>query len=157
MSPSTDTAVRRSITVAAPIERAFSVFTAGFDRWWPRSHHLVEDVEMKEAVLELAPGGRWYERNADGSECDWGQVLAYEPPSRLLLAWQITTDFKPEPDPARASHIEVTFTAETPERTRVDLVHSGFERHALAGGEEIIGGEGGWTSILAGYATALAG
>jgi uncharacterized protein YndB with AHSA1/START domain len=157
MSPSTDLAVRRSITVEAPIERAFEVFTDGFDRWWPRSHHLIQGVAMRTAVLEPKPDGRWYELNEDGSTCDWGRVLAWEPPGRLLLAWQITSSFEPEPDPERASHIEVTFTAQTPERTRVDVVHSGFERHAdPAAGHEGVNGEGGWTTLLELYGAAVA-
>jgi uncharacterized protein YndB with AHSA1/START domain len=158
MTPSTELAVRRSTTVEAPIEKAWEVFTDGFDRWWPRSHHLVSDVEMKTAVLETKPDGRWYELNEDGSTCDWGRVLTWEPPSRLVLAWQITSDFEPEPDPERASRIEVTFTTEGPERTRVEVAHTGFERHVdPAGGYEGVNGEGGWTTLLELYAAALAG
>jgi uncharacterized protein YndB with AHSA1/START domain len=157
MTPNTDLAVRRGITVKAPIERAFDVFTAGFDRWWPRSHHLVAGVEMKTAVLETKPDGRWYELNEDGSTCDWGRVLAWEPPTRVLLSWQITSDFQPEPDPERASQIEVTFTAEGPGKTRVDVVHSGFERHVdPVGGYEGINGPGGWTTLFELYTAELA-
>jgi uncharacterized protein YndB with AHSA1/START domain len=157
MTPSTELAVRRNITVEAPIERAFEVFTAGFDRWWPRSHHLVQGVEMKTAVLETKLGGRWYELNEDGSTCDWGRVIVWEPPTRLVLAWQITGDFTPEPDPERASQIAVTFTDEGSGRTRVDVVHDGFERHAdPVGSYEGVSGQGGWTTLFELYAAAVA-
>ena len=78
--PTDDTAVRHTITVAAPQERAFAVFTDGLDRWWPRSHKIGPS-ELAEAVLEGREGGRWYERDADGSECEWGKVLVWQPPS----------------------------------------------------------------------------
>jgi uncharacterized protein YndB with AHSA1/START domain len=158
MTPGTDLAVQRSVTVEVPIERAFTVFTEGFDQWWPRSHHL-NAADMKLAVLERRTGGRWYEQCVDGSECDWGQVLAYEPPHRLLLSWQITPEWQPEPDPARASRIEVTFTAETPSVTRVDVVHSGFDRHGPNGSQlrDAVSQEGGWGSILATYVEVVTG
>jgi uncharacterized protein YndB with AHSA1/START domain len=75
---------------AAP-ERAFPVFTAGTGRWWPRSHHIgVADPET--FVIEPRAGGRWYERGVDGAECEIDKVLVWEPPARLVLAWQLTTE-----------------------------------------------------------------
>ena len=85
--------VRKEIVVEAAAERAFRVFTDKFDRWWPRDHHIGK-AELKEAVLEPRAGGRWYEIGVDGSQCDWGKVLAYEPPRRLLLAWQLNADWQ---------------------------------------------------------------
>jgi uncharacterized protein YndB with AHSA1/START domain len=84
---STDThnTVRKSVVVNAPIERAFDVFTAKFDTWWPRTHHIGE-VEPFEAILEPRAGGRYYERGADGSECEWGEVLEFDPPTHLALS-----------------------------------------------------------------------
>src|SRR5438105_11161192 len=70
----TGTSVRKTLTVNAPIERAFDVFTNGFGTWWPPTHHIAE-VDMADAILEPRVGGRWYERGIDGSECDWGSVL----------------------------------------------------------------------------------
>ena len=69
---STDTAIRKSITVAVPQDKAFSTFTAGINRWWPREHHIGQ-AELDEAIIEAREGGRWYERDVDGSECDWGR------------------------------------------------------------------------------------
>ena len=67
--------VRKSLVVKAPPERAFSVFTAGIGRWWPPSHHIGA-AAFKDAVVEPRAGGRWYEIGEDGSECQWGHVIA---------------------------------------------------------------------------------
>ncbi|HEU4563640.1 MAG TPA: SRPBCC family protein [Gemmatimonadaceae bacterium] len=145
--------VRVEVVVKAPIERAFQVFTERADSWWPRSHRLGE-AERTGVVLEPRVGGRWYERGADGSSCDWGRVLVWDPPRHLVLAWQIGVGFKPESDPLRASRVDIRFAEDAPGQTRVTLVHSGFERHG-AGWESLRDGvahEGGWPGILAIYA-----
>jgi uncharacterized protein YndB with AHSA1/START domain len=155
MVQATHEAVRREITVQASPERAFAVFTEQVDTWWPRSHH-VGAAEMAEAVIEPRAGGRWYERGVDGSRCDWGDVLAWEPPHRLLLSWQIGGDWALDPDPEHASEVEVTFTPDG-EGTRVRVEHRNFERHgataaALAEG---VAGDGGWNSLLKRFAEAV--
>jgi uncharacterized protein YndB with AHSA1/START domain len=154
----TDAAVRQIITVKAPVERAFTVFTEGLNTWWPREHHLGE-ADLSAAVLEPRTGGRWYQQTVDGKECDWGQVLAWEPPHRLMLSWQITPDFEAEPDPAKASEIEIRFTAEGPDQTRVELEHRAFERHGPGGDamREAVAGDGGWAGSLRLYAAAVHG
>jgi uncharacterized protein YndB with AHSA1/START domain len=154
MMTDTTTPVRKTITVDAPRDRAFAVFTEGFDRWWPRSHHI-GTAELAESVLEPRAGGRWYERGVDGSECDWGRVLAWDPPARLVLSWEISADWKPDPD--RASEVEVVFVAEGPDRTRVELTHRGLEVYgdATAQLRGALDSEGGWTGLLALYATAV--
>lgn len=88
--------VRKKIVVAMSPERAFRIFTEGIDRWWPREHHIGESP-LKRAVLEPRAGGRWYAVSEDGSECDTGKVLVWEPPRRLVLAWQITAQWKLTP------------------------------------------------------------
>jgi uncharacterized protein YndB with AHSA1/START domain len=115
-----DLTVRKTITVEAPQQRAFDVFTAGFDSWWPRSHHIGK-AEMAEAIIECHEGGRAYERGVDGSECDWGRVLVWEPPTRLVLTWQINGRWQFDPDPEHASEIEVRFRSDGSEQTIVDL------------------------------------
>src|SRR4051794_6519920 len=150
MSEATLAPVRRSIVVAAPIERAFHVFTAEYATWTPPEHHLIGDSPLADVVLEPREGGRWYEVVQDGRECDWGRVLAWEPPHRVVLSWQITPQFTPEPDPERASEVEVRFVAEADDRTRVELEHRGFERHG-EGFEQTraaVDSEGGWTLLL---------
>src|SRR5260221_9873490 len=85
--------VRKSIVVRASQARAFEVFTARFSAWWPASHHIGA-APYKTSVLEPQVGGRWYEIGEDGAECEWGEVLAWEPPARLILAWRIGADWK---------------------------------------------------------------
>src|SRR5439155_1619156 len=77
--------------------------------WWPKSHH-VSAVEPETVVIEPHPGGRWFERAPDGAECDVGKVLAWEPPARLLLAWQLDANFRYQPD--LVTEVEVRFIAE---------------------------------------------
>jgi uncharacterized protein YndB with AHSA1/START domain len=147
-------ALRGTITVGVPVERAFSVFTESIDRWWPREYHIGQ-AEMEHAVMEARAGGRWYERGVDGSECDWGRVLVWEPPKRLVVTWQINGEWQYDPDPDHASEIEVHFTADGPDRTVVELEHRLLER--LAGGQAIhdaIGQGGGWNALLERFARA---
>lgn len=147
--------VRVDVDVAVGPDVAFRAFTADFDRWWPRSHH-VGTAELGEAVLEQRPGGRWYERGVDGSECEWGRVLEWDPPRRLVLGWHLDGSYTYRPEPERASRVEVTFTPLADGHTRVALEHHGFERHG-AGADHVRGSvgnpEGGWRSILHGFAS----
>jgi uncharacterized protein YndB with AHSA1/START domain len=144
---------QRTVTVNAPIERAFQVFTESFNTWWPQSHHI-RPVDLAAAVLEAREGGRWYERGVDGGECDWGRVLAFEPPHRLVLSWQIDGSFQYDPDPGHASEIEVLFADLGGGQTRVDVEHRNFDRHG-ADGQRVhdgVSGAGGWPGIMDGYA-----
>jgi uncharacterized protein YndB with AHSA1/START domain len=154
MTQATLEAVRREITVQAPPERAFAVFTERFDTWWPRAHKI-GGADLKEAVIERRQGGRWYEIDTDGSTCEWGEVLAYDPPTRLLLTWQIGSDWKYHAD--QASEVEVTFTPQG-ESTHVVLEHRHLERHG-EGAERLrdsVSADGGWPSLLKLYSEALA-
>jgi uncharacterized protein YndB with AHSA1/START domain len=150
-------AVTRSVTVNAAIEKAFSVFTEKFAAWWPTSHQINPNG-YEAAYIEPRVGGRWYEQAPDGTQCDWGTVLAWEPPNRLLLTWQLDGEYTYDPDPSHASEVEVRFTAEGPSTTRVELVHGNLERlaHAtqLAGS---VGGGGGWNGLLRRFADAVEG
>src|SRR3954452_20857588 len=128
MMQATDIAVRREITVDATPQRAFEVFTEGFDTWWPRSHTIGE-AELDRVVIEPRAGGRWLELGKDGSECVWGEVLAYDPPNRLALTWHINGDWVKE---EAASETEVTFTPAGGGATKVELAHLHLERHAAA-------------------------
>ena len=117
--------VRKSIRVGAPPDRAFEVFTAGI--------------------------GRWYERDVDGTECEIGKVLVWDPPARLVLAWQLTPEWKF--DPELITEVEVTFTPEG-DSTRVDLEHRHLERmgEGAPAVREAVGGPGGWGGLLELYA-----
>jgi uncharacterized protein YndB with AHSA1/START domain len=146
--------VRRQITVRATPERAFQVFAGDFGRWWPNTHKIGA-APLKAAVLEPRLGGRWYEIGEDGSECDWGEVLAWEPPERLLLAWRIGGDFRA--DPKLQTEVEVRFIAESAEVTRVELEHRHLERmgETAEQGRAAVSGEGGWSGLLKIYARAV--
>jgi uncharacterized protein YndB with AHSA1/START domain len=144
-----DTAVRHSVVVDAPIERAFSVFTDDFGSFKPPDHNLL-DAPIAETVFESHVGGHIYDRGVDGSECRWARVLVYEPPNRVVFSWDINTQWQIEMDPDRTSEIEVRFTAESRERTRVELEHRNLDRHGdgWEGTREGVGGEGGWSLYL---------
>jgi len=145
----TDVPVRKSITVNASPERAFEVFTAEFDSWWPHSHHIGK-VPMKRAIIEGIAGGRCYSEQIDGSECDWGTILVWEPPRRFVMAWQIDGQWQYEPDLAKSSEVEVRFTPAPDGATRVDLEHRYFQRHGAGAGamRTAIEAPGGWGSLL---------
>ncbi len=143
--------VCKSVRVNASVERAFDAFTTRFNSWWPRSHHIAK-VEMAEAIVEPFAGGRWYERGEDGSECDWGKVLVWEPPGRLVLAWQINAQFAY--DPSLVTEVEVRFIEENAKLTRIELEHRYLERlgddgHAF---RAQVDSSGGWGHILSLYA-----
>lgn len=152
-----DTVVRHSIVVEAPIERAFRVFIEDFDRIKPREHNMLA-VEIAETVFEPRAGGHIYDRGVDGSECRWARVLAYDPPTRVVFSWDISPRWQIETDPARTSEVEVRFTAETPERTRVELEHRSLDRHGdgWESTRDGVDGKDGWPLYLRRYAELLA-
>ncbi len=155
MTADQEVVVAKTTRVNAPLAVAFDVFVD--QTWWPvHSHHLAEPPG-REVVLEPFTGGRWYERAASGAETDWGTVLAWQPPYRLLLSWQVSADWTYEPDRTRGSEIEVTFTPESPHLTRVDFVHRHLERYGpqTERMRRILDGKGG--EPLGAYARHLAG
>jgi uncharacterized protein YndB with AHSA1/START domain len=151
----TTESVRKSVTVAASPERAFEVFTTQMSEWWPRKSHHISDADEARAILEPREGGRWYEVDKDGVECDWGYVLAWEPPRRLVLAWQLTGEWKY--DPALVTEVELTFSADG-DGTRVDLEHRDLDRYGDAAAQvrAAVSGEGGWSGLLQLFAERLA-
>jgi len=153
------TPVRYAVTVPLSAERAFALFTDGYNSWWP-GHHIGTS-DMAEAVLEARTGGRYYERGVDGTECDWGTVLACEPPRRIVVAWQINEaggNWLFDPDVSHASEFEVTFHPQADGQTRVELEHRHIERHGdgAAGIHAGVSGPGGWRGIMDGYAKVAA-
>jgi uncharacterized protein YndB with AHSA1/START domain len=149
------TSVSTSIVVEAPIARAFSVFTDGIGTWWSPDHHILQ-AELAEMVFEPRVGGHVYDRGVDGSECRWARVLAYEPPTHVVISWDINLNWELETDPEKTSEVEVRFTAEGPDRTRVELEHRNLERHG-EGWERMrdaVGSPNGWN--LEPFADALA-
>jgi uncharacterized protein YndB with AHSA1/START domain len=143
--------IKKELTVEAPLDRAFRVFTANMGAWWPKSHHIGQ-AALKDCVIEPKVNGRWYEVDEDGSTCDWGKVLEWDPPRRLRLAWQLNQEFRYDPD--LVTEVEVSFTRLGPKRTRVDFEHRHLERFGDAA-ERLRGAmDTGWGEILDGYAQA---
>jgi uncharacterized protein YndB with AHSA1/START domain len=148
-----DVPVRKSITVRATPDRAFAIFTEDFDSWWPRSHHIGSSP-MKRAAIEGRAGGRCYSEQVDGSECAWGTVLVWDPPHRLVIAWQIDGDWKYEPDLAKSSEVEIRFAADARGMTRVDLEHRHIDRvgAAVNAVRAALDGPNGWGGMMRLYA-----
>ena len=157
MTEQTTLSATTTVTVRATPERAFETFTAGFASWWPLDSHHIGTQAAVDVVMEPRAGGRWYERAADGTECDWGFVTAYEPPSRLVLAWHLNPDWDFDPDPARATEVEVTFEPDG-EHTVVTLEHRGFEVLGERGPEmrDAVSSPGGWVDLLTTYESYVA-
>jgi len=148
--PALTTSVKRTLRVAVPIEFAFRTLAGRMGTWWPATHHIGK-TPFAEVVIEPRAGGRWFERDANGAECDWGLVLRYEPPEKLVLGWHLQPDFQFDPDPASASEVVFELFAEGPERTRVEFEHRHLERHG-AGWEKLrTSVDGGWAQVLGPY------
>jgi uncharacterized protein YndB with AHSA1/START domain len=145
--------VRKQVVVEAPPEQAFKVFTERFGDFKPPEHNLLRSP-IAETVFDARVGGHIYDRAADGSECRWARILAYEPPDRVVFSWDIGPQWQLEPDPANASEVEVRFVAETPERTRVELEHRNIDRHGPGwqGIVDGVDGDQGWPLYLQRYA-----
>lgn len=156
-TPAEATSIRHEVVVEVAIERAFSIFTQRFGTFKPREHNMLS-VEIAETVFEPRQGGHVYDRGTDGSECRWARVLAYEPPDRIVISWDIDPHWQVETDLDKTSEVEVRFIAETPDRTRVELEHRYLDRHG-AGWQAVRGGvdsEGGWPLYLRRFADILA-
>jgi uncharacterized protein YndB with AHSA1/START domain len=155
--PGAGLAVRQSVVVEAPRDRAFGVFTEGMSSWWPMESYSIAPAPMAAAVIEPRTGGRWFERSEDGSECDWGRVLVWEPPERVVLAWQISAAWRR--DPGLHTELEVRFTAEGDSRTRVELEHRGLETYGDQAEQmrTVLGSDNGWAGLLRRFAGAAGG
>src|SRR6202790_4116149 len=151
--------IRHEVVVEAPIERAFSVFTVGFGSFKPPEHNML-GVAIAETVFEPHVGGDVFDRGVDGSVCRWARVLAYEPPDRVVISWDISPQWQIETELDETSEVEVRFIAEAPDRTRVELEHRALDRHG-DGGEAVREGDGGdgetgWPLYLRRFADVLA-
>jgi uncharacterized protein YndB with AHSA1/START domain len=146
--------IRRVVTVPLAPESAFALFTGDFARWWPTAYTWA-GAALETIGIEPREGGLCFERGPHGFRCDWGRVLAWEPPRRLLFTWQISPQRVPQPDPAQASEVEVVFAPQG-DATEVTLAHRHFARHGdgAAGYREGMASPEGWTYILAQYAAA---
>jgi uncharacterized protein YndB with AHSA1/START domain len=147
--------IRRTVEVPIPPERAFVLFTEEMDSWWPREYTWAGDV-LDTIGIEPRAGGHCYELGPHGFALDWGRVLVWQPPRELVFTWQISPKRVPEPNPARASEIEVRFEPAGEGATRVHLEHRAFDRHGPGAAEYRAGMSAakGWDYILERYAGA---
>jgi uncharacterized protein YndB with AHSA1/START domain len=150
--------VRKSIRVEAPIERAFSVFVEQMETWWPATHHI-GDTPFEAIFVEPRVGGRWYERNVKGVQCDWGTVLKWDPPNLVCFSWHLgpghdSPEWKFDPDMSRFSEVEIRFSSQGPHTTVVELQHSKLERHGEGYQQlrALFDGPTAWEGILAQFA-----
>jgi uncharacterized protein YndB with AHSA1/START domain len=148
--------VRKVVIVQAPPSVAWRVFTGQMGSWWPLAHYKIGKANAVDAIIEPNVGGRWFERGEDGSTCNWGSVLAWEPPSRLVLSWDISADWQYDPD--LKTEIEIRFIAEGKDATRVELEHRKLDRYGARAAEmrRIFDTEGDWGRLLAMFAAKAA-
>ncbi len=147
--------VRKSIKVKASQAHAFEVFTAGLDRWWPKSAHI-GNTQPTLITLEPRVGGRWYERAADGTETPVGRILVWEPPARFVMSWDVDCHW--QPDRTASTEVEVRFVATAPDATIVELEHRAFERLGAEEGASLRKDvDGGWPGMLDHFKTAAEG
>jgi len=140
--------ITRTFTVKAPPERAFTLFAERMHDWWPRAHSLGTGTRAA-IVMEPHADGRWFELNEEGDEKMWGKVLAWQPPLRLLLGWQLNHEWVY--DPELVTEVELVFAPEGT-GTRVTFEHRNLERYGVYA--ETVAGElgGGWPGIIDLYA-----
>jgi uncharacterized protein YndB with AHSA1/START domain len=148
--------VRKVLVVQASQAVAWRVFTEKMGTWWPLSNYKIGKANAVDAIIEPRTGGRWYERGDDGSTCDWGTVLAWEPTSRLVLSWDIDANW--QPDPSLKTEIEIRFISEADNRTRVELEHRKLDRYGDRRDEmrRIFDTEGDWGRLLEMFGRAAA-
>jgi len=141
--------IRRSVRTKAPPAKAFEIFTRQIGLWWPKGHG-VGAQPLFEVVIEPGVGGRWFERDAAGHETQWGQVLAWDPPGRLILAWQLNREKRF--DANLITEVELTFTAADDGGTDVTLEHRDLERFGQDSAQWLSSIGGGWSQKLGEFA-----
>lgn len=139
-----------TIRVKAAPGRAFELFATHIGEWWPRGNTIGKAPHVV-IVIEPRAGGRWFERDGEGRETHWGKVLAWEPPSRLLLGWQISCDWGY--DPKLLTEVELTFAPAESGGTLVRLEHRNLERFGVDAVRHVEKLNGGWPTKLAQFAT----
>lgn len=139
--------VTRTLTVPLTTTKTFELFTARMGDYWPKEHSIGSSA-IADVVVEPRVGGRWFERGVDGSDCDWGRVAVWEPPHRVVLLWQLTADWKFDPD--FETEVEVSFADAGPGHTKVELRHRNLQRYGDRAEpmRTALGSPGGWSAIL---------
>ncbi|MEQ4300804.1 SRPBCC family protein [Plantactinospora sp. B6F1] len=147
--------VRSSFRVPGPADRAFAVFTEGLGDWWVKEYTWSGPQKLAKLGIEPGSGGMLYEIGPHGFRADWGRVLDWQPPRRLVFNWQIGPDRAPVPDPDRASAVEVRFAPQADGSTLVEVEHRDFDRHGEAAEGYRDALTAGWHELLSRYATAV--
>ena len=143
--------VRKTVVVDATPHKAFEVFTAGIDHWWPKTHGIGA-APIRQSIIEPFVGGRWYTKCEDGTDVVVGHLRVWEPGARLVVSWEISAEWKPDSREAFASEVEVRFVAVDAGRTRVEVEHRDFARMGQPAGAAMRKAvDGGWPAILAFY------
>ena len=156
-SKTTEASIKLTVTVEASQATAFRTFTEDMGTWWPKEHHILEGT-LDRMVFEPRVGGDVYDLATDGTRCRWARVLAYEPPERVVLSWDISTSWQLETDLAHTSEFEVRFVKAGPRTTTVELEHRHLDRHG-EGWEplrEMLGTPEGWGGTLSAFAARVA-
>jgi uncharacterized protein YndB with AHSA1/START domain len=133
--------LEKSITVTAPVEDAFRVYTEGIATWWPLESHSVSEDRAETAVFEARAGGRIFERDVDGVEHVWGTVLEWDPPHRFVHTWH------PGRAEDTAQRVEMRFVPEG-DSTRIELEHRGWEALGADAHKTFENYDGGWDYVL---------
>jgi uncharacterized protein YndB with AHSA1/START domain len=141
--------LRLAFEVSCPVTHAFDVWTRKISGWWPADHSVSGERGL-EIILEGRPGGRIFERTAAGTEHDWGEVIAWEPPTRLAYLWHLRRDR------ADATEVEIRFIDRGNATTRVEIEHRGWERLGAQGPGWREANQGGWATLLPHYLSAAA-
>jgi hypothetical protein len=139
--------LRLSYEIDCPAEHAFTTWTERFGSWWPRGHTTSGDPGTT-VVFEQRLGGRIFERTTDGTEIAWGEITHWDAPRRLGYLWHIARDR------SDATDVEITFVALADDRTRVDIVHSGWERLGASGQEWRDANRAGWYAVIPSFLAA---
>ena len=136
--------IRKTVTISKPPERVFALFTGQMGAWWPKGM-TIGPAPAAEILIEPRAGGRWFERSEDKAETNWGRVMEWDPPRRLLLAWQIDATWAYDPD--FETELELTFEADGA-GTRVTMEHRNLERFGESAARMAQSLGGGWPGII---------
>jgi uncharacterized protein YndB with AHSA1/START domain len=138
--------VRAAVEVRQPPARAFELFTGRMGDWWEGTPGENPAVAI---TVEGFPGGRWFEADAAGTETQWGKVVEWQPPVRVLLVWEMNSRFRH--DPSVVTEIEITFTETATGGTRVALEHRKLEAYGADAERLAESISKGWPKQLAGF------
>jgi uncharacterized protein YndB with AHSA1/START domain len=141
--------IQRLVHTRAAPASAFAIFTGRIGEWWPKGQTPAPKPHVA-LIIEPHVDGRWFERDADGSETQWGKVLVWTPPHRLVLAWQLNSDFRY--DPTLVTEVEITFTPAADGGTDVKLEHRDLQKFSPHIPRMVNSVGGGWTAKVREFA-----